>query len=111
MPKKAKMPKKLSEGEELLALQCRAYGIEFEREIQFLPPRKWRFDFLFAKGIAVEVDGGTAFGKSSHSRGDGYENDCRKANAATIAGYRLLRFTTAMIQSAEAIDFLREIFK
>jgi len=104
-----KLPKKLSEGEEMFSLHCSIYHLTPEREFVFAEGRKWAFDFAWPeKKIAVEVDGGTKFGKSRHSRGDGYERDARKLNAASLLGWRLLRFTTAMVVSGEAIDTVRE---
>jgi hypothetical protein len=37
------------------------------------------------------------------------ETDMKKYNRATIMGYRVLRYTTAMVQSGEAIDDVMEI--
>lgn len=101
------IPKALSLGEETFFLQCRAYKLDPVREYQFLPDRKWRFDAAFVEAmIAIEIEGGTSFGKSRHSRGQGFENDCKKYNAATALGWCVFRFTTAMVQRGEAIDFL-----
>lgn len=106
----AKLPAPKSEGEETLAQHCKAYHLEPQREVELLPGRKWRFDFYFtAKDLAVEIDGSTKFGKSRHSRGEGYEGDCRKLNAAALAGIKVLRFTTAMVKSGEAIDTIRAV--
>ena len=92
-----------------MALHLKAYGLSYEREVCLVPGRQWRFDFWFPDaGIAVEVEGGTKFGKSRHSRGDGFEEDCRKYNAASLAGIRLLRFTTRQVKSGEAIDTIRK---
>jgi len=105
----AKIPKKLSEGEEMFALHCSIYHLTPEREYKFADGRKWAFDFAWPeKKIAVEIEGGTAFGKSRHSRGEGFEKDVRKYNAAALLGWRVLRFTTAMVVSGEAIDSVRE---
>jgi very-short-patch-repair endonuclease len=69
----------------------------------------WRLDFAWPQAkIAVEIDGGTAFGKSRHSRGVGYAEDCRKINEAQMLGWHVLRFTTEMVASGEAIDFVRK---
>jgi very-short-patch-repair endonuclease len=104
----AKIPKALSEGEEQFALHCKIYKLKPEREYVFAAPRKWAFDFAWPeKKIAVEIEGGTAFGKSRHSRGEGFEKDVRKYNAAALLGWRVLRFTTAMVVSGEAIDSVR----
>ena len=102
-------------GEEMLALHLRVSGIRFEREALFHPARKWRFDFCLGK-LAVEVDGGTrmvryAKGKpvsvGSHSGGKDYE----KLNAAAVLGWRVLRFTPAMVKSGEAINTIMEALK
>jgi very-short-patch-repair endonuclease len=103
-----KLPKALSEGEETFALHCRANGLTPEREYQF-SKRGWMFDFCWPRQkIAVEIDGGTKFGLSRHSRGDGYENDCRKLNAAAQAEWLVFRFTSEMVKSGEAINVVRK---
>ncbi len=114
----AKIPKALSKGEECLALHLKTAGIEFEREVRFAPPRKWRFDFLLKEPltypplrIAIEVDGGTARGASRHSFGKGYEKDTEKQNTAAVMGFYVLIFTTRQVVSGEAIKFLREMLQ
>lgn len=65
--------------------------------------KDWRFDFAFKhQKVAVEVEGGTFTG-GRHTRGTGFENDCDKYNAATIAGWRVLRFTAKHVNSGEAL--------
>ena len=57
--------------------------------------RRWRFDFAWPdRMLAVEIDGG-AFSGGRHTRGAGFSEDCRKLNAATLLGWRVLRFTGA----------------
>ncbi len=56
--------------------------------------------------IAIEIEGGTRFGNSRHSRGSGFERDCEKYNLATSLGWRVYRFTTAMVERGEAINLL-----
>lgn len=98
-------PKELSVGEEEFALHCRVKNLTPEREVKLIPGREWRFDFWFPDHkLAVEIEGATRFGKSRHSMGEGFENDARKYNAAAISGIRVLRFTTKMVKSCEAID-------
>lgn len=107
-----------SEGEETFALHCGIYKIPYEREACLIPGRKWRVDFLIdqplecADGsrIVVEIEGGTWM-MGRHQRGQGYENDARKYNALTLAGYRVFRFTTGMVQSGEAIDTVRKLLE
>jgi very-short-patch-repair endonuclease len=90
--------------EETLSLHLRAAGLpDPEREYRFAPPRRWRFDFCWPdQRLAVEVEGGIYSG-GRHVRGSGFEKDAEKYNAATIAGWRVLRFTSAMIQCGEAL--------
>ena len=57
--------------------------------------RRWRFDFAWPdRMLAVEIDGG-AFSGGRHTRGAGFSEDCRKLNAATLLGWRVLRFPGA----------------
>lgn len=97
-----------SEGESVFLDQCRERGLKPEREYRFHPSRKWRFDFAWPDvKLALEVEGGTAAGKGRHSHGDGFVRDCQKYNAAALLGWRVLRFTTSMVKSGEAIDTIR----
>ena len=98
------IPRALSEGEETFMRDCKIERLAPEREFRFAPEREYRFDFAWpSQKIAVEIDGGTEFGKSRHSFGAGYERDARKFNLAARRGWRVLRFTTAMVKSGEAI--------
>ena len=99
--------KKLSSGEELFAQHCQAFKLEPVREYVFAPPRKWRADFFFAPNLIVEIEGG-AWTSGRHVRGGGFGEDIAKYNAATLAGFRVLRFTTEMVVSGMAIDQTRE---
>jgi len=105
----SKIPNPLSIGEETFALQCKAYGLTPIREYQFCD-RKWRFDFAFiSRNIAVEIEGGTSFGKSRHSFGGGFEGDAKKYNEATKLGWRVLRYSTAMVERGDAINDVLEM--
>ena len=106
------IPKELSLGEEMLVLHLKAYGIRqdehYVREYPFASPRKWRADFAFVpQMLLVEVEGGTRHG-GRHNRHEGFTADCQKYNAATLRGYRVLRFTTGMVESSEAVDTIRK---
>jgi hypothetical protein len=107
----SKIPQPLSVGEETFATHCRAYRLEPQREAVLIPGRKWRVDFYFSqpRRVAIEIEGGTSFGKSRHSRGKGFENDARKYNALARAGILLLRYSTAMVTSGDAIDEVLEV--
>jgi hypothetical protein len=53
----------------------------------------WRFDvFIPEHGIAIEFEGGL-FTNGAHSRGLGVLRDIAKYNAATVNGYKVLRYT------------------
>ena len=66
----------------------------FDAEHQFAPPRRWRFDFAWpAQKVAVEMEGGI-WTRGAHTRGKHFRSDAEKYNAATIAGWRVLRYTT-----------------
>ena len=79
-----------------------------EREVQFHPTRKWRFDFAYrGDKLAIECEGATwAMGR--HNRGAGFAEDCQKYNHAAMLGWRVLRFTKDMIDSGQAIHAIRE---
>ena len=73
------------------------------REYHFHPVRKWRSDFAFPDHkLLVEIEGG-AFTRGRHVRGYGYRNDCQKYNNAIMVGFTVLRFTSDMVRSNEAI--------
>jgi hypothetical protein len=105
------VPKVLSAGEETFALQCKAYDLRPEREYRF-SERKFKFDFAWPEFmVAVEVEGGTEWGRSRHSKGKGFEADCEKYNLAAILGWKVLRFSTRMVVSGEAIDLVRKLLQ
>jgi len=96
----AKAPSRL---EATLSLHLRSAGLNPETEYRFAPPRRWKFDFAFpAQKVAIECEGGIYSG-GRHVRGAGFEKDCEKYNAASLDGWRLLRFTAQMINSGEAL--------
>lgn len=100
---------RMSEGEETLAFELGRAGIPFAREFTFARPRRWRADFLVGTTILVEVDGGSWTG-GRHSTGTGFEADCEKQNAATLEGYRLLRFTPRMVDDGTALATIRRAY-
>lgn len=103
--------KELSKGECAFELHCRAEKLHPLREYHFHPTRKFRFDFAFiAEKIGVEIEGGTWMA-GRHSRGKGFEDDCRKYAEATLLGWRVLRFSTGMVISGEAINYVLEALK
>lgn len=74
-------------------------------------PRKWRFDFAWPeRRIAVEVEGGV-WSNGRHTRGQGFISDTDKYNQATLQGWRVLRYTSAAIQSGQAVSEIEQILK
>lgn len=111
MSKRSKLglPPELSVGEETFALGCRIHSLFPEREFYFAKPRMFRFDFAFPdRKLAVEIEGGTFYGKSRHGSGPGYEKDCEKYNLAVKLGWRVLRYTTEMVKTGTAIQEVLE---
>lgn len=81
------------------------------KEYRFAEPRKFRFDFCWADlWLAAEVDGGT-WKQGRHVRGAGFERDCEKLNLAVLKGWRVLRFTTAMVNDGRALSCLELLLK
>ncbi len=76
---------------------------KWQEEYRFDPQRRWAFDFAWPERmLALEVEGGTWQG-GRHTSGAGFERDCEKYNHATLAGWRVLRFTSGMIADGSAI--------
>jgi hypothetical protein len=102
--------------EQTLAAQLEQAGIPFEREARFHSVRRWRFDFVvwhpyFIRGdrvgeAAIEVEGGSFSG--GHRRGLRYEFDCEKHNAAMLLGWRVYRFTPAMVEDGRAFAVIQQ---
>ena len=102
----SKIPQALSPGEEAFALHCRVEKLFPEREWVFHPDRKWRFDFAFpGEKIAVEVEG-----RGRHQGFTGFQLDCEKYNAAAKLGWRVFRYTPAMVMRGDAINDILEVF-
>jgi len=73
-------------------------GPDLVPEYQFLPPRRWRFDFAHPGTlVAVELEGGVHT-NGRHVRAEGFTKDCEKYNAATADGWALFRFTADMLR-------------
>lgn len=92
--------------------QIRLAGLPVpEREYRFHQTRQWRFDLAWPeKMFAVECDGGT-FSRGRHTRGVGFQNDCIKCNTAAVMGWKVLRFTTAMVEDGSALCEVEKALK
>lgn len=81
-----------------------------ELEYMFHTSRQWRFDLAWPdEKIAFECDGGV-FSGGRHTRGVGYEEDCRKINEAILLGWRVFRVTDRLIKSGLAVKWLERAF-
>lgn len=79
-----------------------------KRERKLIPGKQWASDFVWpAEKVVVEVEGGTRHGKGRHSRGKGFDEDCRKYFQLNMAGYLVIRVTGTHIQSGEAVTWVR----
>ena len=90
-----------------LAQQCELMKLPVpEAEVRFHPTRRWRFDLAWPqKMLAVEIDG-AVWTQGRHSRGAGIEKDCEKYSEAAIAGWRVMRVTTGMVKSGQALSLI-----
>lgn len=97
--------------EDLLAQQLLAARIgPFERELRFSDARGFRADFAFPdERLIVEVQGGTLWGKSRHSYGAGFDNDCEKAAEAARLGWRWLPVSSRQVRSGRALELVRRV--
>lgn len=104
-----RLPKLASKIEESLALHIRGTKLpQPVREYRFNAERRWRADFAWPEQrLLVECEGGEHSG-GRHTRGVGFTKDCEKYNAATLEGWRVLRFTGSMVRSGEAILAIQE---
>jgi very-short-patch-repair endonuclease len=104
------MNKKLSRGEEFFAMCCRVENLEPVREFRFCE-RKWRFDFAFPnRRLAVEVEGGI-WNAGRHNRASSIEAEMVKYNTAARLGWMVLRYSTEMVESGQAIAEVLEVLK
>lgn len=72
------------------------------------PARQFRFDFCWVNSrVAVEIEGGVYSG-GRHVRPKGYTSDVEKYNMATMLGWRVLRYTGAMLD-ADPARVVREV--
>jgi very-short-patch-repair endonuclease len=94
------MPNK-SQGEDELARQLSALGIDFETQYRWTPNRRFKADFYLGQHWLCEVEGGAWSG--GHRRGAEANKDCERHNDAMMMGFRTLRFTPYMVETGEAI--------
>lgn len=86
---------------------CQQRALILEEEYRFDAVRKWRFDFAVpVLMIAVEFNGGVFDRNGSHTSVYNVGKDNEKLNAASIQGWKVLRFT-----AVDYKDLLTELNK
>ncbi len=82
------------------------------KEYQFLPDRKFRFDYAWpAQRIALEIEGGIWVG-GRHINPQGFSKDIEKYNLAAINNWMLLRVTSDMLKDGKDVcDLLQAAFE
>jgi very-short-patch-repair endonuclease len=102
--------------EDAFAFQLRVSDLpEPEREYKFAKSmkRQWRFDFAFVEHkLAVELEGGIFNShRSGHSSITGIKRDIEKGNAATMLGWRVLRFHTDHVKDGIALQMTEQALR
>ena len=73
--------------------------------------KDWKMDFAWPDiKLAVEIEGGVWIG-GRHNRGAGMIGDMRKYNAATLMGWKVLRFDGSAVKSGAAINMVRPLIR
>jgi very-short-patch-repair endonuclease len=79
------------------------------REHRFHPVRRWRFDYAWIEHkVALEVEGGVWTG-GRHTRGAGFVGDMEKYNAATVAGWRVVRVVPVKLCASATVGMLESL--
>ena len=82
-----------------IKLMLQLMNVDFVAEHKFHEERKWRFDIAIpSMKVAIEYEG-IMSRKSRHTTVTGYTKDCEKYNAATIAGWMVLRYNALNYKS------------
>lgn len=70
-----------------------------DREVQLIPGRRFRFDFVHTPSrVAVEIQGGTySRSPKAHGTGVGLDRDYEKYNLAQYHGYLVFQLSCKMI--------------
>lgn len=86
-----------------LALQLHLLGLpEPVHQFRFHPTRRWRADLAYPDRMLLIELMGAVFTGGHHTRGQGYTDDCEKANEAQLMGYRVLAFTAPQVKDGTA---------
>jgi very-short-patch-repair endonuclease len=94
--------------EDKLAFQLDNLGVEYVRQYKFHPVKNWLADFFIAPHLLIEVDGGGWMQGKGHFSEHGRRHDNKRDRAATILGYRVLRFTGSEVKDGSAARVIEE---
>ncbi len=97
---------------DLFPVACERYDLPRPIvEYKFHPDRKWCFDFAWLdEMVALEIEGGV-WTKGRHTRGKGFLKDIEKYNAATLAGWKLLRCVPADVKDGSVFELLKRALR
>lgn len=101
--------------EEVLAIDLQAAGLPFVRQFKYAGGRRLAADFLVegpptAQGrasVLVEIQGGV-YTRKAHGSVTGVLADIDRLNAATVNGWRMLRFTPKQVDDGDAIPIIEK---
>lgn len=74
------------------------------REIEFIPGRDFRADYLWPNPLKIIVE---QHGYADHHSRAKLRRDYEKCNLAQAHGYKIFQFTPKQLAQAETIEFLR----
>lgn len=84
-------------------------GPELEREFRFHPERKWRADFAHTTSrTLIEIEGGIYI-QGRHNRAAGFVADAEKYLEAFLAGWTVVRLTSAQITAPNVERLIRRL--
>ena len=86
--------------EKFLTIWQKEYPLTIlDREVQLVPGRKFRFDFVHKPSkVAIEIQGGTySRSPKAHGTGAGLDRDYEKYNLAQFHGYLVFQLSCKMI--------------
>jgi very-short-patch-repair endonuclease len=82
----------------------------YERQVRFIPGRRFEADFYFADlKLCVEIDGGVFMPRGGHTTGPGYTKDRERDITALRKGVLTVRYTSSQVRSGFAIETLKDI--
>lgn len=96
----------INQAELLLETHLKEARIDYQREVQLVKDRRFRWDFVIGK-LAIEIQGGI-WHKGGHSTGKGITRDITKGRVAVMAGYIPVAFTTKDVMTGTAIAWLKQ---